>query len=341
MFDDRVGSGGTRHKAPPHTTGEPRFSKLVTQDFSVPAPEGWRGQMGAELPVGTALTLRLTGQKNAPVVGVLGGISANHIIANGERGAGQEKGWWSQIVAADGGIDLNHFRVCGFDYVAGDDATPLTLTPADEACLFAYGLSQIGITALHALVGASFGGMVAQSFARLFPQRLEKLVLLCVAHRSAPMAQAWRLIQRQILQFSLDHGVPEQGVALARALAMTTYRTPQEFHTRFACVDGAKSGVEDYLRARGRAYAKECGAVRFLTLSAAIDRHFENPEVIKTPCLIIAADNDQIVPLEDVRDMARRFGGPLQLEIITSIYGHDAFLKETTSIKPLIRSFIS
>jgi len=312
-------------------------SKFTINDIAIAAPEGWCGVLGAKLPSGTEINLRLTGKQDAPVIAVLGGISSSRFVAN----TSDNEGWWPQIAGVGAAIDLNAFRVAGFDFVAGDGETPLDLTPADEAALFAYALSEAGVDCLHTFVGASFGGMVALSFARQFPVRVDKLVVVCAAHRPSPMAQAWRTVQRQVLSFAIENGHPEEGVALARSLAMTTYRTASEFDKRFSCSERADGGVADYLSARGDAYVNQTTAARYLTLSNAIDRHFENPEEVMIPALIIGADSDQIVPFKDVEELAERFGGKADLVRISSLYGHDAFLKETAVIAPHIHNFIS
>lgn len=308
------------------------------RDVIVRAPDGWRGVLGAALPAESKLYLRLVGNQEGPVVTVLGGISANRFVADE---GGNQTGWWSDIVGETKAIDLTQFCVAGFDFVAGDGETPLELTPADEAELLAYALSKAGIQHLHGLVGASFGGMVGLSFARQFPERLNKLAVICAAHCPSPIAQAWRTVQQQVLAFAIEQGEPEKGVALARSLAMTTYRTAAEFNQRFGCTTKADGGVRDYLEARGEAYKSQVTAARYLTLSSAIDRHFERPEDITTTSLIIGVDSDQIVPLSDLKDLAARLTGEASLIKVTSPFGHDAFLKEADLIAAPIAKFFS
>jgi len=310
------------------------LTREIGVDLDVRAPLAWRGSRGSILPPDTELHLRSYGDEQAPVIVVLGGISAGRKVAKCDQG------WWSELVGEKHAIDHSEYRIIGFDFVAGDGQNPLDLTPRDQAELLAYALEQLGIEKLHAIVGSSFGGMVALSFARLFEQRVDRLIVLCAAHRPSPMAQARRLVQRRILSLAIDAERPEEGVALARSLAMTTYRTEQEFDQRFSCREQAHGGVEDYLDACGAAYAKQMSAATYLTLSGAIDHHFEEPERITVPTLIIGADSDKIVPLQDLEELHARLGGSSELITLSSSYGHDAFLKEAPAIAPLIRNFL-
>lgn len=307
------------------------------RDFSTPAPGAWRGVRGTRLANGARVRLRFAGPADGPLVAVMGGISANRIVADD----GRTSGWWRGLVGPGRAIDLDRARVVGMDFVAGEGDAPLDLTPADQADLFARALTAAGAETLDAFVGASFGGMVALSFARQFPERLGRLALVCAAHRPSPLAQGWRSVQRRILAFALENGKPEEGVEIARALAMTTYRSGAEFDQRFACAEKADGGIEGYLAARGKAYAGEVSPARYITLSGAIDKHFERPEEIATPTLLIGFDTDMIVPVADLRDLAARLAGPCAFVELSSPYGHDAFLKEDAALAPHLKTFLN
>ena len=314
------------------------------EDFEILPPHNWRGVLGATLTACQRLVFRIAGKADAPLIAVLGGISAGRIVADevADHAEGEivTKGWWRELAAKEAALDLTKYQIVSMDFVSGDGEAPLDLTPADQADLFAYGLSELGIDRLHAFVGASFGGMVALSFARQFPEKLDRLALVCAAHRPSPLAQAWRSVQQQTLKFAIEAGRPEEGVRLARALAMTTYRSSGEFNERFSCEASADGGVEAYINARGEAYQSQTTAARFLTLSRAIDHHFEVPEDISTPTLVIGFDTDQIVLVSDAEDLADRLSGPVELEVFSSLYGHDAFLKETALITPPLTKFL-
>ena len=95
----------------------------------------------------------------------------------------------------------------------------------------------------------------------------------------------------------------------------------------------------DYLGSRGDAFAELMDAERFLALSESIDLHRVEPEAIKTPTLLMSAISDQLAPLTDMRELRDRLGGPSELFTFTSLYGHDAFLKEYDAMSPRLTDF--
>lgn len=278
----------------------------------------------------------LVGPADAPVIAVLGGISATHVVCDD----GARAGWWRELAGDGRALDTRRFRVLGWTYPTPAGAKPSTHAHAHA---FAEVLDALGIERLHALVGASYGGMVGLAFALAYPARLGRLVALCAAHRPDPLATAWRAIQRRIVRLGLAHGAGRDALVIARALAMTTYRTREELALRFAAasVDGDACGpfpVERYLVARGEDYAARTPPDRFLALSEALDRHDVDPARIGVPATFVAVRQDRLVPLGLVRELAEAYGGPCELHEIDSIYGHDAFLKETAALAPILRA---
>jgi homoserine O-acetyltransferase len=53
--------------------------------------------------------------------------------------------------------------------------------------------------------------------------------------------------------------------------------------------------------------------------------------------LAIGVREDQLVPIDDMRDMVRRLPQGRLIEM-SSLYGHDAFLKEAEQLAPLLAS---
>ena len=207
----------------------------------------------------------------------------------------------------------------------------------DQAELLVRLLNNLGLKSLRAIVGGSYGGMVALAFGERYPERVSRLVVIGAADRTHPMATAWRSVQRQILRFAVECGRPKDGLQLARALAMSTYRSAEEFEARFNAAptrDGERFTfpVERYLNARGSDFAERHQPESILCLSESIDLHHVDATRIFVPTTIVAIREDQLVPLTDLRGLAARL--PVaRLHEISSIYGHDAFLKESDQLR--------
>ena len=288
------------------------------------------------------VTGRLYGPNGAPVIIVLGGISASRFVSDDGKGG---RGWWSPLVRSGGPIDTARFQVLGYDFAPGVDSgnRPDCITTKDQAMRIKALLDDAGIDRVAAIIGSSYGGMTALAFAQNYPDRVGSLCIIGAAHRPYPIGVGWRGIQRRIVRLGIDAGRPKEGLKLARELAMTTYRTPEEFSHRFALNETSKAPSQfdicDYLSSRGDAFADLMDAERFLALSESIDLHRVDPEKITAPTLLMSAISDQLAPLPDMRELRDRLGGPSELFTFTSLFGHDAFLKEFDMMAPRLETF--
>lgn len=293
---------------------------------------------------GVRLAWRLTGPAAGPVVVALGGISAHRRVFDV---ATPRLGWWSEIVGPGRALDTEGRRILSFDWLGGsaESSSPpaLGVWPAissyDQAELLLRLCNHLGIRTLQAIAGASYGGMVALAFGERYPDRVGQLVVLSAADRTHPMSTAWRIVQRRIVRLAAESGRQAEGLALARALAMSTYRSPEEFAARFAGPplrrdEGFVFPVEEYLLARGADYAARYRAEAFCCLSESIDLHRVDAGRIFVPTTAVAIREDQLVPLADMRALAARLPRA-RLHELSSIYGHDAFLKEGESLRAI------
>ncbi|WP_420479806.1 homoserine O-succinyltransferase MetX [Brevundimonas sp. FT23028] len=291
------------------------------RDVSAAIPADFRLASGERLAA-DAVTGRLHGPVTGPLVVIAGGISSGRFAAR----------WWSWAVRHGGPVDLDRARVLAFDLLPGKTDPGVTITTADQARLLGLLLDALGEARVDAFVGASYGGCIGLAFAATFPERIGELVVISAAHRAHPAATAWRGVQRRLLAFARDCGREAEGVALARELAMTTYRTADEFDWRFATTAPAEAGapypVCDYLIARGADYAEATSADRWISLSDSLDRHAVAPEAIACPLTLLGFTTDRLVPIEDLRDLAARAPALRRFDEAGSIFGHDAFLKE-------------
>jgi homoserine O-acetyltransferase len=280
-----------------------------------------------------------------PLVAALGGISAGRLVANGSL-----RGWWSEIVGPGGALDTNRCQVLGIDYLGGSGQTTgpyagqsdfPSVSAYDQAEILRRVIAHLNCGPLQAIIGASYGGMVALAFAESWPDLVGHIVVISAADRAHPLSTAWRSVQRAMVRYAAKNSDGAEGLRLARALAMTTYRSAEEFAIRFGGeathVDGRfQFPVEAYLLARGDAYAASYVPEAFVCLSESIDLHRVDAARIRVPTTLVAIREDQLVPLADMQALKARLAGPVELIELSSLYGHDAFLKERAALHPVI-----
>src|SRR5690606_27830160 len=85
--------------------------------------------------------------------------------------------------------------------------------------------------------------------------------------------------------------------------------------------------VQDYLDHQGRKFARTFSPRNFLLLSESCDGHQLAPEGIRAPVTLVGVDSDTLVPPWQLEQLGRRLPNCEALHIVSSIYGHDAFLK--------------
>lgn len=279
----------------------------------------------------------LVGTPGAPVVVVLGGISASaHVTATASDPA---PGWWDAVVGPGRAIDTRRFRVLGIDWFdAPGDGVHEAVTTHAQAAALARLLEELGVTRARMVIGASYGGMVALALAEQHAALAEQLVVISAAHESHPMSTGLRALQRRIVALGLETGRTREALAIARAVAMTTYRTAGELAARFAPVlpergeQGITFAVERYLMHHGERFADRFDTRRFLALSLSTDLHRVEPERITVPTLLVAADGDTLVPGGQMQELERRIAARCRLVPLATHVGHDAFLAEPEKI---------
>jgi len=326
--------------APTFPSGADRVRPLPTS-WLVPAsrgetamPDRWMPESlranGEEqaTPVSFPVSYELAGFPGDPLVVVMGGISANrHACANQ---ADPGPGWWRDLAGPDKAIDPRGCRILGVDFLAGpepdtdspaESARKFKVTPGDQADAVAAVLDHLGEGAIHRFVGASYGGMVALEFAVRYPPRVGGVVAVAAAHRPHPLGAGIRAVQRAVVDLAAAGDREADGVALARALAFTTYKTSAGLDSRFS-----PENIESYLMGKGREFADRTSGRAFNTLTRSIDLGAIRPEDVSVPVSVIAWKEDLNVPLWLVEELVSRLPSVESVNILSSDAGHDAFL---------------
>ena len=317
----------------------------ATAPAAVTAPTAVRGCFLHELELRHAgrrqlrLSFEIQGPADAPVLLVAGGISAHRHVA--ASAAFPEPGWWQAQAGPGRALDTGRYCVLAIDWLGADGDLDAALDSADQADAFVAVLDHLGIEQLAAFIGCSYGAMVGLQFAARHPGRLARLVAISGADRPHPYASAWRALQRRIATLGRSEGGSRDALSLARQLAMLSYRTPEEFAERFAAAPTLVAGSvvcasDDYLDACGASYVARTPLTAFLRLSESIDLHALPPATVTVPTVLVAIEEDRLVPKQTLIDLAEQLPQLRRLHLLRSHYGHDAFLKEPAAIAAIL-----
>ncbi len=235
-------------------------------------------------------------------------------------------------------------------------------------------LESLGIATLSLAIGGSIGGMQALELAILFPERVKEVVVIGVAQLSA-MGLALNHLQRRAIESDPDwrggayapDRQPKKGVALARQIAMLSYKSASLFTERFArrpnrnredpwADDGRGGGltgagrfdVAGFLDYQGERFLDRFDANAYLAIVRTMDtwdplRGYERAEDaygrIRARLTFVGISSDWLFPPGDVRRLAesvRECGVQADYREMVTDHGHDAFLAEQTELVRLL-----
>lgn len=218
-------------------------------------------------------------------------------------------------------------------------------------------LDALGVQGVELVIGGSLGGMQALEFS-VMDMRPRSAVLIGMGKAHSPWAVGISHTQRQAIYgdanwkdgFYSEDNPPEKGLALARMIAMNSYRSPSDFQDKFArrLQDGSTQfEVESYLQYQGRKIVGRFDAASYVRLTQAMDTHdvarnrSSDAEIlggVRIPVLVVGIDSDMLYPTSEQHELAGLLPRGNYAEI-TSRHGHDAFLIEFDQINAIIHSF--
>lgn len=233
-------------------------------------------------------------------------------------------------------------------------------------------LRHLEIEQLYAVLGPSMGGMSALAFEAMFSGMSERLVLMSSGLRSLPFAIALRSLQREMIRrdpefmdgnYATDRP-PLVGMRMARKLGMITYRSAEEWRQRFGRertqtdYSGDPFGlvfeVESYLDHHARKFTGQFDPNCYLYLSRASDMfdiaaHGASIEaalarIQAKKVLIIGVKTDFLFPIyqqQELADGLAKAGSQVEYVALDSLQGHDSFLVDMDSYRPLIAGFFA
>lgn len=299
--------------------------------------------------------------------------------------------WWPEIFAPGAVLSLDYdFVICinliGSCYGSTGPGTvnPETGEPygadfplisiRDNVRAQAQLLDSLGIHRLRLVLGGSLGGMQALEWAVLNPDRVERAVIIAVAPLSA-MGIALNHLQRQAIQRDplwqggnyLPQRPPREGLALARQIAMLSYKSAELFDERYGRspnrngedpwglddhgggLIGGRFDIAGYLDHQGKRFIERFDANAYLAILRTMDTwdplhgNSSPQEVfgrIRARLTFVGISTDWLFPQESVRQFAeiiRAAGVSAEFRPMTSAHGHDAFLAEQVELVRLLQ----
>ncbi len=304
-------------------------------------------EAGVSLPV--TLAYRHDGPgPDAPQVMVV------HALTGSADAAGD---WWAPLIGPGRALDTNRVGVLCANLLGGryGSTGPTSVDPdtgepygtafpqpsaRDEARVLWALADRLGIGRFALVAGGSLGGMITQEVALERPDLVDHVLPVAAPAAMGGLAIAWNHIQLEVID-----RLGADGLALARQLAMTTYRSEADFEARFGRsvqADG-RFAVSSYLDHQGAKLLDRFDPETYRVLVRIMDGHdvgrgrggiveaFRTLAARDVGLTGLGIEGDLLYGPVQVRtlvDEAVAAGVDATYRELESIKGHDAFLTE-------------
>jgi homoserine O-acetyltransferase len=313
------------------------------------------------------------------------------LVCHALSGSAQVGAWWPEIFAPGGFLSLETDCVICVNLLGScyGSTGPGSVNPEtgerygpdfplvsirDNVRAQARLLDSLGIKTLRLTLGGSIGGMQALDWAILNPDRVERAAIIAAAPVSA-MGLALNHLQRRAIQQDPDWAggrylpqqPPRRGLALARQIAMLSYKAAPLFDERFGrnpnrngedpwALDNQEDGgliggrfdIAGYLDHQGQRFIDRFDANSYLAILRTMEtwdplHGYSSPAEafsrIRARLTFVGISSDWLFPPESVRHFAytiRAAGVQAEYREMTSDHGHDAFLAEQAELSGLL-----
>ncbi len=298
---------------------------------------------------------------------IYGNPNAEKIIwvCHALSGSSEVLDWWPGLFGDEGFFNPSKHRIVCANVLGGCYGTtgpesfeepqsfPL-ITIKDMVKAHILLADHLGISQIDVLIGASLGGQQALEWAIQEPNRHENLILIATNAVHSPFGRAFNESQRLAIEADLTYGLKgggEYGLKAARAIAMLSYRSYEDFQIKQHDGPFKSSGYQapSYIRYQGDKLVDRFSAASYHTLTRAMDSHdilrgkqgsrTEVLAAIEAKTLVVGIDSDTLFPLEEQKFLANHIPNA-DLGIIESVHGHDSFLIDYGQLEGLICDFL-
>ncbi len=297
-------------------------------------------------------------------------------------------GWWDPFVGPGKAFDTDRYFIICANVLGGCSGStgPSSIDPEtgrpyglsfpivtieDMVDVQARLLDELGIDRLLAVAGGSMGGMQALCFAKRYPERTAACLAIATTWRLTAQAIAFNEVGRTAILGDgafrggdyYGHGVPRQGLAVARMIGHITYLSDESMREKFgrrlrdrehhAFDFVTEFEVESYLAYQGKRFTERFDANTYLYMTKAMD-YFDLSRkadslaeaLAGTPVryLVMSFSSDWLFPTYQSKtlvDALKAVGAEVSFAEIVSPYGHDAFLLEPEAQYSFIEPFLA
>jgi homoserine O-acetyltransferase len=315
---------------------------------------------------------------------ILTGLSPNAHAASSE--VDPTEGWWEPMIGPGKPVDTDrNFVVCVNSLGSCKGSTgPASINPEtghlyrlafpdlvidDIASTAKMVLDHLGIGQLRAMIGPSMGGMSCLALLKQKPDIARHFVAISTAAKSEPFGIAIRSLQRECVVRDpswadgayTNHSWPETGMRMARKLGMISYRSGEEWRTRFGRqlqdrynerLFGMHFAIESYLESAARKFIRNFDPCSYLYLSRAIDLFdlsdgYPDMATAFAPfqlesAKVIGVHTDFLWPVHQQKEIADSLsanGVEVEYQVLKSVQGHDSFLVDYKRFLPAMKNY--
>jgi homoserine O-acetyltransferase len=148
---------------------------------------------------------------------------------------------------------------------------------------------------------------------------------------------------------------PDEGMALARGIGQTSYRSDAEFQSRFGRrpqaeedpLKGGRFAIESYLQHQGDKLVRRFDPNSYIVLSEAMNQHdvgrgrggvAQALAGVRADVTVAGISTDRLYPLPLEEELARSLPAGRPVTVVESGYGHDGFLLEVEQVGRVVAS---
>ncbi|BAU11847.1 homoserine O-acetyltransferase [Leptolyngbya sp. NIES-3755] len=292
------------------------------------------------------------------------------LVCHALTGSADVDRWWEPLLGQNRSLDVDRdFIICSnilgscYGTTGATSINPNTgtfygaafprITIRDMVRLQAILLKALNVRSLKLVIGGSLGGMQVLEWAVLYPDVVKAIAVIAAPGRHSAWCIAISEAQRQAIYAdpNWQNGnyteQPIQGLAAARMMAMSFYRSWASFGDRFGRrTNQTNFEIVNYLQYQGEKFIDRFDANTYITLTHAMDSHDvgcdENYDAVlkrvHQPTLIVSISSDVLYPPVEQEELSRLIPNAT-LTMLQSPHGHDAFLMDMTELNDLIVQF--